>query len=379
MTVPKTNLHFFFIINNYPPKTGGVETHVSNLAQKLVELGQRCTVVTLSKSPSRNIESGVEVIRVQQGFGFGDVISFPTFAALREIKKLFFSELPDLVSTHTRFFPMTWIGIHFARQFSIPVIHTEHGSGFVKGVNLVVGVMSRLVDFTLGCKSLRKSTKVLAVSENVSDFVMKLSGVSSEVFYNAVNLPEQNHISTRGKLNETPRFVFVGRLVPGKGADDLISAASVLSQQGMNLRVEIVGDGPESEKLQVLSEKLGLSKQVVFLGETNHEQVMKLLEQSVYVNPTVLSEGFQTTLLEAVSVGAQIVTYQAPGVNQLIQQKAPIHLAKSRSISELATLMKQAAGSPLPRIDSKKLETWGWDYRAMQYQIIAESTAQFNC
>ena len=367
--------HYLFLVNNYPPKTGGVENHVYNLAKSLVNLGQLCTVVTLSKKPSQSVEDGITVIRIKQGFGFGEVISLPTFQGFRKINSILQYLQPSVLSTHTRFFPMTWIGVFLGRKNRIPVVHTEHGSGFVRGVGFFVGLMSRAVDLTLGKYSLRNSTLVLAVSENVADFVYKLAKIQSEIFYNAVNLSTQEVSNQKHASSDNPRFVFVGRLVPGKGADTTLKAIALLKEVGYSPTLELLGDGAELPKLQLLAKKLGLTDQALFRGKVSQYEVMRTLSSSVYVNPTELSEGFQTTLLEAVAAGSQVVTYNAPGVTKLLSQGAPVRVAPNHSAESLAKTLKDSVNNPLPKMNPALMEYWSWDYRAKQYLQIKDLPA----
>ena len=59
------------------------------------------------------------------------------------------------------------------------------------------------------------------------------------------------------------RFLFVGRLVYYKGCDVLIRAMSKVKYG----HLDIVGEGPLKTELTELSEKLGLTDRVSFLGE----------------------------------------------------------------------------------------------------------------
>ena len=55
-----------------------------------------------------------------------------------------------MVSTHTRFFPMSFVGARAAQKAGIPYIHTEHGSNFVNNSNPIIAIGSRVVDLSLG-------------------------------------------------------------------------------------------------------------------------------------------------------------------------------------------------------------------------------------
>ena len=83
----------------------------------------------------------------------------------------------------------------------------------------------------------------------------------------------------------TPRrptvdVVAVGRLVPKKGFDVLIRAVAHLAPTMPRLRVEIVGDGPERERLQALMAELGVNDHVTLCGELAHDVALARIESS---------------------------------------------------------------------------------------------------
>jgi len=179
-----------FVVNNYPPRVGGVEKHVGALSKRLVALGHRVTVFTLSDDPGVTVEGGVRVHRLPRRFPVADVIAFPPLGTTRRLTAAIREHGVDALSTHTRFFPMTWVGTRAARRAGIPSLHTEHGSDHVRSPSRLVEFASRMDDRTFGRHSLRRSTRVLAVSTDAADFVKRLSGRDSELFANAIDLDE---------------------------------------------------------------------------------------------------------------------------------------------------------------------------------------------
>lgn len=344
------------------------------LASQLEHSGTRVTVVTLDTLPGESKENGVRVVRLKSWFPIASVISFPGFGASRKIMAAFRNDGVTAVSTHTRFFPMSFIGVRVARGLGVPVIHTEHGSGFVRGVSPLVAWASRIVDHTVGRFVLRSSDKVLSVSESVAGFVKRLSGRASEVFYNAIDLPEAPAVTAARAM----RFVYVGRVVPGKGWDDLLRAAHSLiaSKQVAAFTVELLGDGPSMPALRSMVNELELSSVVTVRGHVAVDEVLDALRGAVLVNATRLSEGFQTSLLEALAAGSQIVSYQAPGIDQLVSEGAPIRIVQVGDLVGLAAAMRQSLEAPMHAFDTEQLKKWSWPERADQF---AEILARVTC
>jgi glycosyltransferase involved in cell wall biosynthesis len=367
--VTKSRHHIAFLVNNYLPKVGGVERHVGALAAELVHHGHRVTVVALDDEAGDVTENGVRVIRLRRWLRVGDVFSLPVPGATRRISSLLAAEGITVVSTHTRFFPMSFVGIRVARRVAAPVVHTEHGSGFVQGVSALVGAASRLVDRTMGRWVLRRATIVLGVSEGVVAFVERLAKVRAQVFYNAIDLAPW-----RAAARHRPdRFVFIGRLVEGKGWEVLLEAVRLLRAEGgaPECSVELFGDGPQRDRLEAaIAADPVLARSVHARGHAQPPVLAESLARGILVNPTTLSEGFQTSLIEALAAGSQIVSYDVPGVRMLLDDGAPIRIIDDRTPAGLALAMRRAFEDPLTPYRADRLERWGWPRRAEEYLEI---------
>lgn len=353
-----------FVVNNYPPRIGGVELHVRNLARRLTEQGHHVLVVTLSDAPGRSDEDGIEVIRMPEHLRVGDILGFPSLGTTRRVSALLRQRDIDVVSVHTRFFPMSGVGLRSARRAGIPVIHTEHGSDHVASPSIIIRAASRLVDFTVGRRILRGATEVLGVSDEVVAFVGRLSGRrGARVFFNAID-------PAPADLDRTlrPHLVFVGRLVPGKGDQVFVDALATLAEEGTAFTAEILGDGARREDVESSLQRRGLSDQVTVRGRVSVEEVSRSLAGAVLVNPSTLSEGFQTTILEALDAGGAVVSYDLPGVRILREQGFPVDLVETQTADAVATAIRDRLRTPW-RVHP--MERWYWSARAVEYAQLA--------
>ncbi len=107
--------------------------------------------------------------------------------------------------------------------------------------------------------------------------------------------------------------IFVGRLIPEKGADLLLGALAEVKKEIPDVRAVVVGDGPEREKLERLSDRLGLKSNVLFIGFLeSHDDVIALMKASkVFALPS-RREGFGMVVLEAMASGLPVITLDAP-------------------------------------------------------------------
>ncbi|TFB91267.1 glycosyltransferase family 1 protein [Cryobacterium algoricola] len=370
---PASGIHVAIVVNSYPPRLGGLESHVFQLATALAVAGTHVTVVTLAPRESDTHEDGIRVIRLRMHWPIASVISFPGWGSGRRLARMLADEGVTVVSTHTRFFPMSWVGLRIARRNHIPVIHTEHGAGYVRSPSRLIQIASRSIDWTFGRAVLRGATRVLAVSEPVGTFVSTLAGVPSSVFYNALRLEDW----PRGETGGRPAGIaFLGRLVGGKGWEIFIDVAAelILNRGFEDLAVHILGDGPDQDAVRARILSRGIERSVRLHGHAGVETIRTVLSDSVLVNPSQLAEGFQITLLEAAAAGAQIVSYPVPSTLPLLADGAPVRVVTATSLESLTDAVVDALQNPLPGMKRGVLEAhWSWRARAAEYLEVIDS------
>lgn len=134
-----------------------------------------------------------------------------------------------------------------------------------------------------------------------------------------VYIPENAVDPTRFSLMSTStndrllRVCFIGRMVPYKGPDMLLEAATPLLQAG-RMRLDMIGDGPMMESLQahVLASDIGDA--VNFHGWLDHMQVQQIAKDStLFAFPSIREFG-GGVVLEAMALGLVplIVDYAGP-------------------------------------------------------------------
>jgi glycosyltransferase involved in cell wall biosynthesis len=111
------------------------------------------------------------------------------------------------------------------------------------------------------------------------------------------------------RLAATNDIIYAGRLLKHKNVDILIRSTALVKCQFPNVLCTIVGDGPESQALQLLATQLGLDGNVSFEDfYENHSDLYGLMKSSkVFVLPST-REGFGLVVVEANACGIPVIT-----------------------------------------------------------------------
>jgi glycosyltransferase involved in cell wall biosynthesis len=103
-----------------------------------------------------------------------------------------------------------------------------------------------------------------------------------------------------------------GSLIPLKQYELFIRAISSLKEFLPDIKAMICGKGPELERLQLLTNSLGLNDNLIFASELPHGEVLALMHRSkVFLHPSKY-EGFGAVLSEALYSGAHVVSFCKP-------------------------------------------------------------------
>lgn len=313
----------------FHPHVGGLEEYVLKLGKALIGKGHKVIVVSpnIPKSENNEIIGGVRVLRLP-AFNVSSI--FPFIYSSKDIDRGVFADQVDVVITNTRLFHASIIGMRFARKNNLHWIHIEHGSACYESNNTFISLASLVYDWTFGKYLLRRANSVICISSGAKRFVENHSGRSGEIIPNGIyidNIP-------RAKIRERVRkIIFVGRLICGKGVQDLFVAFSHLSEKDVTLK--IVGDGSYRQNLEKLAKKLRIQERVFFVGHKEKEEVYNLLAESdLFINPSY-SEGLPTTILEAGAVGLPVIATDVGGTSDIINDRETGLLVEARSPKEI--------------------------------------------
>ena len=265
-----------------------------------------------------------------------------------QLTKVFRRERPDIV--HSR----NWSTIEAvlaAKLAGIPaIVHSEHGRDLqTMGPQPLRRRVLRRISYSC-------ADRVFCVSEELREFYCQQLGMKPDIFDvipNGVDVKQfcANPVArsdVRAKLSVGPGTMVVGtvgRLDPVKDHLTLLRAADLALRRGVDLKLVIVGEGPQRVALENhLSGKPHLARRAVLIGESKN--VADWLNSfDVFVLPS-LSEGMSNTLLEAMAVGVAPIATAVGGNREVVQHEHSGLLVAARDAAQMSDFIVQLAAAP---------------------------------
>lgn len=264
-------------------------------------------------------------------------------------------------------FPTGWLCYRSANK--LPYVISLRGSD-VPGYNIRLGV-----DYKLMAALFRKiwsgASAVVANSKGLRSLALKfMPGLDITVIPNGVDI-EKFHPSEKQNLTKPIQVLTVCRLIRRKRIVLLIGAVDQAKKLGLDIQLNIAGEGNLMSQLQRLANELKVADNVTFMGRVPAERMPQLYrDNSVFVMSSA-HEGMSNAMLEAMASGLPIITTRCEGVEELIadngivvEKAQPTQIAKAiKKLADNRQAYKRM--SIAARNRAKKL---GWNSVAKEYQ-----------
>ncbi len=149
-----------------------------------------------------------------------------------------------------------------------------------------------------------------------------------------------------------PRFLAIGRLVPKKGFDSLVRAVRILADDGLDVHVTILGDGPERGRLEALVAELDVAGAVELPGSVDNQAVFAQVSRCrALVAPSVRDaegniDGIPNVILEAMSMARPIVGSDLSGIPEVVTTGETGVLVPPGDAAAVAAAMGEIAEDP---------------------------------
>ncbi len=314
--------------DTYLPRINGVAASCALLRESLIKQGHTVYLFTASEPRAGQDEEGVFRIPSVPFTKAGRIASFYHLSAAHKIRKLNL----DVIHTHTEF-SLGIFGLMMARELGIRHVHTMH-TVYENCTHYIIGDLpfdwlAKPVARSLCAEFCNGADTVIAPTAKVRDMLREYG-----VFVPVAVVPTGIELSrfspdsfNRGQVAETRAalgirekesvLLFVGRLSKEKGIDRLLSlTASLLKKQEVKLL--LVGDGPERPELEQLAKQLGISESVVFAGARPWAEIGLYYQLGDVFVGASQSETQGLTYIEALAAGLPVVAASDPCLEDVV-------------------------------------------------------------
>ncbi len=262
----------------------------------------------------------------------------------------------DLIDAHY-YYPDGVAAALLARHFKKPFTVTARGSD----INLIANyaIPRRLIRWAANraCASIGVSAALAAKMARLGLAASKLitmrNGVDLERFRPMPQLQARELLG----WPPAPTLISVGNLVENKGHHIAIEALVHLA----NFRLVIVGEGPERQALEALSNRLGLNSQVVFAGRIAQKDLhIYYSAADILVLPSC-REGWPNVLLESMACGTPVIATDVGGVAEIVTTKSVGRLLPTlSSVALLAAVNDLWNSYPQRAAVRAHVESYSW-------------------
>ncbi len=140
------------------------------------------------------------------------------------------------------------------------------------------------------------------------------------------------------------RVLTVGRLVPEKGYDDLLRAVARLQGEGQEVRLTMVGEGPDEARLVALADELGLP--IELRGSLSPVELDAAYAETDLVVVPSHREGFGLVAVEALARHRPVVASTAGGLAEIVEDGVTGWAVPPGDVAALAQAVGEALGAP---------------------------------
>lgn len=324
---------------SYPPLVNGVSTSILMLEHALIKLGHEVFIITVSDNKKDYVlENNGHILRLPSVnlancYDYKMTSVYP-IKAVNMIKKMNL----DVIHSNVEF----TVGI-FARvvseQLSIPLVHTYHTNWedythyITKNKKILDDICKKLLKYLVVFFEDKTVTELIVPSNKIYNlfkdkykFTKNIhiiqTGIETSKFYKEnFNLKDINSLKKKLGIKKKDFVVMtVSRLAKEKSVDRIINNHKELVKKYSNMKLLIVGDGPDIDKLKDEAKSLGVSDSVIFTGKVPLNDIPIYYQLGNVFVTASKSETQGLTVVEAISSSLPVVAVKDDSfVNSVIE------------------------------------------------------------
>jgi glycosyltransferase involved in cell wall biosynthesis len=291
---------------HYPPRTGGVEQYVANLARLLVSRhGMRVVVVTTGDAVGgRNRLAGDDGVIVHRLPVLGHVSNTPLgLGWARALRRIIREERIDLVNGHGPV-PIFADAARLAAG-DLPFVLTYH-AGRMRKSRPLPDAMCRLYERFVLAATATRAREIICSSEYVTSAFPDLFAGRATTVEPGADL----ELFRPSPPAAAARIVFAASLTQAtayKALPDLLHAVAKLTATVPDVHLEVAGDGDAEPAYRRLAADLGIAGRVTFAGRLAGAELAAAYRRARVLAHPAHFDNFPTVIVEAMATGRPVV------------------------------------------------------------------------
>jgi len=332
----------------YPPLGGGGGVFNKHLAEVLARR-YNVTVITskFGEQPALEVVNNVQLLRVPiplrsdpNAAGLVSMLSFfpsSLWAGIRLLGRVHFDIMHSMFAV-----PSAPSGVLLAKLYGKPHLLSILGGDIYDPSKKLSPHRTPLLGHATATV-MRNSHAVVSLSRDIQQRAHKHYRVEKDIDVIHLGIPKPTyrplHRADFGLADDDILLMTVGRLVKRKAVHELLEAVAHLDNPRVKLL--IIGDGPQSRKLQQDASDLAIDRQVLFLGNVDDETKFGMMGLSNIFVSASSHEGFGLVFLEAMAVGLPVISYNKGGQNEFLLDDLTGALVPSGNSEQLFEKIRQ--------------------------------------
>lgn len=298
------------------PNMGGVEEHIFNLSQCLLEHGHKVVILTHSYGDRvgvRYMTNGLKVYYIPVKVFYNQCVLPTMICSLPLIRYIFVREEIQIIHGHSAFSALAHEGMLIGRLMGLKTVFTDHSLfGFADASAILTNKFLEIslvdCDHCICVSHIGKENTVLRAKVKKEKVSVIPNAVDTALFTPDVSKRSNDFIT----------IVIVSRLVYRKGVDLLAHIIPEICLRHKNVQFLIGGDGPKRWLIEEVRERNLLQHRVTLLGSLEHSQVKHVLNKGHIFLNTSLTEAYCMAIVEAASCGLQVVSTKVGGIPEVL-------------------------------------------------------------
>jgi len=337
MNQPKFVFHLVYRLG-----IGGLETLLINMINNMSDEKYRHKIICLTNSEGleSRLNKAVEIIELNKKNGNDLSLHF-------KLASLFRRDKPQILHTYN----IPTIEYHFTAWLMGVKgrLHAEHGrdASDPLGKNKKYNFLRKILSPFIQC--------YVAVSDDLNNWLLndlRLSNRKVKLILNGVDTNDFNPVATKGTDKAIIQLGIIGRLDPVKDHKTLFDAIQKLKDKHKKLKLSVIGDGSERQKLEEYVHQIHLEEEIAFLGAKN-DIAEQLKDLDVFILSSI-AEGIPITLIEAMSCGLPTVTTDVGGIPEVVLDNQTGILVSPKQAEQMADALLKYIDHPNLRLKHGK-------------------------